>query len=88
MGSQPVFNLTLQIGAVTNSVEVSTEAPTVQLTSSEISATVNATTVRELPLNGRSWTDLAALQPGVSTIQTQPSRDRRGSRQSRVSGSS
>jgi len=24
-------------------------------------------------LNGRSWTDLAALQPGVDTIQTQPS---------------
>jgi hypothetical protein len=63
----------LQIGTVANSVEVNTEAPTVQLTSSEISATVSATTVRELPLNGRSWTDLAALQPGVSTIQTQPS---------------
>ncbi len=73
VGSQPVFNLALQIGAVANSVEVTTEAPTVQLTSSDISATVGATTVRELPLNGRSWTDLAALQPGVSTIQTQPS---------------
>ena len=44
-----------------------------QLTSSDLSAVVNATTVRELPLNGRSWTDLAALQPGVDTIQTQPS---------------
>jgi hypothetical protein len=73
VGSQPVFNLILQIGTVANSVEVTTEAPTVQLTSSDISATVNATTVRELPLNGRSWTDLAALQPGVNTIQTQPS---------------
>ena len=73
VGSQPVFNLALQIGTVSNSVEVSTEAPTVQLTSSEISATVNATTVRELPLNGRSWTDLASLQPGVDMIQTQPS---------------
>jgi hypothetical protein len=73
VGSQPVFNMALQIGTVTNTVEVSTEAPTVQLTSSEISATVSATTVRELPLNGRDWTSLAALQPGVDTIQTQPS---------------
>ena len=73
VGSQPVFNLALQIGSVSNNVQVTTEAPTVQLTSSDISATVTATTVRELPLNGRSWTDLAALQPGVDTIQTQPS---------------
>src|ERR1700676_1488309 len=73
VGSQPVFNLVLEVGVVVNRVEVSTDAPTVQLTSSEISAAVNATTVRELPLNGRSWTDLAALQPGVSTIQNQPS---------------
>jgi hypothetical protein len=73
VGSQPVFNLALQVGTVVNTVDVTTDAPTVQLTSSDISATVSATTVRELPLNGRSWTDLAALQPGVSTIQTQPS---------------
>ncbi|HWO31557.1 MAG TPA: carboxypeptidase regulatory-like domain-containing protein, partial [Candidatus Acidoferrum sp.] len=73
VGSQPVFNLVLEIGVVVNQVEVTTEAPAVELASSEISATVNATTVRELPLNGRSWTDLAALQPGVVTIQTQPS---------------
>jgi len=73
VGSQPVFNLALQIGTVSNTVDVTTDAPTIQLTSSDIGATVSATTVRELPLNGRSWTDLAALQPGVSTIQTQPS---------------
>jgi hypothetical protein len=72
VGAQRSFDLALQIGTVTHTVEVSTEAPAVQVSSSEISATVNATTVRELPLNGRSWTDLAALQPGVSTIQTQP----------------
>lgn len=72
VGAQQTFDLTLQIGTVSHRVEVTTEAPAVQVTSSEISATVNATTVRELPLNGRSWTDLAALQPGVDTIQTQP----------------
>ncbi len=73
VGGQQSFDLTLHVGTVSHTVQVTTEAPAVQLTSSEISATVNATTVRELPLNGRSWTDLAALQPGVETIQTQPS---------------
>jgi hypothetical protein len=73
VGAQQEFNLTLQVGTVTHRVEVTAEAPAVQLASSDISATVEATTVRELPLNGRSWTDLAALQPGVDTIQTQPS---------------
>jgi hypothetical protein len=72
VGARQVFDLALQIGTVTHKVEVTAEAPIIQLASSDISATVNATTVRELPLNGRSWTDLAALQPGVETIQTQP----------------
>jgi outer membrane receptor protein involved in Fe transport len=73
VGAQQVFNLTLQVGSAAKTVvEVTTEAPAVQLASSDISAVVTANTVRELPLNGRSWTDLAALQPGVSTIQTQP----------------
>jgi hypothetical protein len=72
VGAQQTFNLTLQVGTITKTVEVTTEAPVVQLSTSDISAVVNATTVRELPLNGRSWTDLATLQPGVDTIQTQP----------------
>ncbi len=72
VGAQQTLDLTLHVGTVTHTVQVTTEAPAVQVSSSEISATVNATTVRELPLNGRSWTDLAALQPGVETIQTQP----------------
>ncbi len=73
VGAQQVIDLTLQVGSAAHTVvEVTTEAPAVQLASSDISAVVNATTVRELPLNGRSWTDLAALQPGVDTIQTQP----------------
>src|SRR6202795_749942 len=73
VGSQLTIDITLRVGTISNRVEVTAAVPDVQLTSSEIGAVVNATTVRELPLNGRSWTDLAALQPGVETIQTQPS---------------
>jgi len=73
VGSQLTIDITLRVGTISNKVEVTAQVPDVQLTSSDISAVVTANTVRELPLNGRSWTDLAALQPGVETIQTQPS---------------
>jgi hypothetical protein len=72
VGATDTINMTMQIGATTETIQVQTEAPDVQVASSDISAVVNATTVRELPLNGRSWTDLATLQPGVNRIQTQP----------------
>jgi hypothetical protein len=32
---------------------------------------VDGQTVRDLPLNGRDWTLLAALEPGVHTIKAQ-----------------
>jgi len=75
VGAQQVLDITMQVGQMNQTVEVTTEAPTVELTSSELGATVNATTVRELPLNGRSWTDLANLQPGVVAAQTHASGD-------------
>ena len=70
VGAQQVLDFTMRVGQMSQMVEVTTEAPTVELTSSELGATVNSTTVRELPLNGRSWTDLANLQPGVVAAAT------------------
>jgi hypothetical protein len=72
VGAQQVANATLTIGQVSQKVVVSVEAPIVELASSAISGEISATTVRELPLNGRSWTDLATLSPGVDAIHTQP----------------
>ena len=72
VGAERTLELTMQIGTVLSKLLVSSEAPLVDLVRSDIGATVNGITVRELPLNGRSWTDLAALQPGVDTIHTQP----------------
>jgi hypothetical protein len=52
VGAQQVLNFSLQVGQVTQTVEVTTAAPTVELASSAISAVVSATTVRELPTDG------------------------------------
>jgi hypothetical protein len=71
VGAQQVLDIAMQVGQVNQTVEVAGEAPVLQLTSSTLSAEVNATTVRELPLNGRSWVDLGSLQPGVSQPNTQ-----------------
>src|SRR5579875_1918932 len=73
VGASQVLNVSLQVGKVSSLVQVTGAAPMVQLATSSISAVVNSTTVRQLPLNGRSWTDLAKLQPGVDAIVTQPS---------------
>ena len=68
VGESQQLNVTMQVGQVAQRVEVTGEAPTVETSSSEISAVVNSTTIVNLPLNGRSWTDLTQLQRGVSVI--------------------
>ncbi len=71
VGAQQVLNFTMQVGQTAQAVQVTAEAPVVQLATSTLSATVGSTTVRELPLNGRDWTALATLQPGVASVRSQ-----------------
>jgi hypothetical protein len=72
VGQELVLNFTVKPGMAAQRVEVNAEAPTVNLANSTISGIVTERTVEELPLNGRSWTDLAVLQPGVHQSQNQP----------------
>jgi hypothetical protein len=84
VGAQQRVDFTLKPGVVTQSVVVHDAPPSIDLASSTISNVVNQTTVRELPLNGRDWTQLATLETGVAAIHTQvglstgPDRGNRG----------
>jgi hypothetical protein len=73
VGQQQTLNIALKVGESSQTVTVEESAPTVELTSATLSAQVDATTVRELPLNGRDWTQLATLEPGVATVRVQAS---------------
>ena len=56
----------LQVGAVTQTVEVTTQAPLIQTDSSSVSQTVEGRSVLDMPLNGRNTMNLVALVPGVT----------------------
>src|SRR6202022_2624410 len=73
VGQQQQLNFSLKVGETSQTVEVTGAAPQIELTSSALTGQVESETVRELPLNGRDWTSLAPLQPGVNKIETQVS---------------
>src|ERR1700730_5589736 len=69
VGAEQSLNFTMKVGTINETVEVTAVSSDLQLASSTISGVEDSKTIVELPLNGRSWTDLAQLQPGVSTIR-------------------
>jgi hypothetical protein len=86
VGAQQLLNFTLQVGQVAQKVTVSGEPPAVELVSSTVGGVVDPTTIVELPLNGRDWTSLAALQPGVSSNLEQRPNSQTGIRGNRGFG--
>ncbi|HMC28768.1 MAG TPA: carboxypeptidase-like regulatory domain-containing protein, partial [Verrucomicrobiae bacterium] len=73
VGAEHALNFGLKVGQLNQTVTVSEVPPSVDTTSSTLSATVEQRTVVELPLNGRDWTQLATLQPGVISVRAQAS---------------
>jgi hypothetical protein len=61
------LNSTLQIGATQETVEVTSEAPLVDTTSTQLGAVVNQRAITNLPLNARDTYALLQLQPGVQS---------------------
>ncbi len=63
-------NVTLQVAAKGETVVVTTEAPTIEPTRTEISQVVDTQQVETLPTSSRVFTDFALLTPGVATSRT------------------
>jgi hypothetical protein len=61
----------LALGRPEQTVTVALQGATVDSATSQTGALNSGQVVRELPLNGRDWTTLAALQPGVSVVRTE-----------------
>ena len=66
VSAEVVVNLALSVGVVSEQVNVTGEAPLVEITSATLSGLVDDKKIRDLPLNGRSFEQLAFLQPGVT----------------------
>lgn len=58
----------LTIGATTQQIEVEADAPLIESTSTHLGKTVGEREILDLPLNGRDFTQLGVLQPGVVPI--------------------
>jgi hypothetical protein len=71
VGAQQSLNIPMKVGETSTTVQVTEAAPQIELTSSTLMGQVESQTVLELPLNGRDWTSLATLHPGVNLIETQ-----------------
>ena len=70
-GDRVGVSLSLPVGDVTQSVEVSAEAPILQTESTALGATMNARKLSEVPLGGqRIFSFLARLSPGVLPAET------------------
>lgn len=64
------FRPVLQVGNVTQTVEVTAASPLVTTSNSTISSLVNNRQIEQLPLNGRNALQLIALTPGVVSTGT------------------
>jgi hypothetical protein len=69
LGETTVVDVMLGVGSA-EQVEVSARAPLVETTSSSVSSLVDEKQIRDLPLNGRDFSQLTLLQPGVISVPT------------------
>jgi outer membrane receptor protein involved in Fe transport len=70
VGQTATINVTLRVASQGEQVVVSSEAPTIEPTKTEISQVIDTKQIGSLPVSGRLFTDFALLTPGVATGRT------------------
>ncbi|MBZ5593114.1 MAG: TonB-dependent receptor [Acidobacteriia bacterium] len=63
-------DIPLQLGEASQEVTVNAAAVEVETTNTQMGEVINDTKMTTVPLNGRSYTDLLALQPGVTPVSS------------------
>ncbi len=66
VGQTATYDFTLAVGATTQTVTVEATAAALQTSSAELGTAITRMEVNELPLNGRNFSQLLMLTPGVS----------------------
>ena len=59
-------DFTLQVGQIVEQVNITADAVHIETESTQMGEVISGKTITAVPLNGRAYTDLLALQPGVS----------------------
>src|ERR1051325_2974708 len=65
VGRETSLEIALSVGPVTGQVDVTAEAPVINTTQQDFSSNINQTSINELPINGRRWSNFALLTPGA-----------------------
>lgn len=70
VGQTANFDFQLNIGATTSTVTVNAAAATLETATAELGTVVSPKEMNDLPLNGRNFTELLTITPGVANINT------------------
>jgi hypothetical protein len=65
VGQPRTVDARLQVGATTDTVEVTADMQTLNRTNAEVGGLVDAEQIKEIPVDGRNWASLMLLAPGA-----------------------
>jgi hypothetical protein len=68
--STATLDVALEVAASTQTIEVTADALAAETTSTQLGETLESKAIESVPLNGRSFTDLMAVQPGIVPVNT------------------